>query len=180
MNEVQRAGGGFEQDEIRDLARLIVAKEMGFDREEGLNLELLRAASWSSVRDMLAFGRVDAAHMLSPIPVAMALGLGGVATPLAGVSVLSVNGNSIGVSTELARALTDTGYSFDFADPAAAGAALAKVANRPIRFGVPFPFSMHLELLHYWFEAIGLPEDAATIHTIPPPLMADAMAPPTA
>ena len=159
-----------------DAASLIIAQEMGFARSEGIQLDLVAAPSWSSVRDMLAFGRVDAAHMLSPIPVAMALGLGGVATPLSAVSVLSMNGNAIGVSNALADALIDQGYHFDFVDPAAAGAALANVAKRPIRFGVPFPFSMHHELLRYWFEAVGLPEDAASIHTIPPPLMANAMA----
>ena len=35
-----------------------------------LSLELRRAPSWSSIRDMLRYGRVDAAHMLSPVPVA--------------------------------------------------------------------------------------------------------------
>jgi len=78
-----------------DAAPLIVAQEMGFAEAEGLSLELIRAPSWSSVRDMLAFGRVDAAHLLSPVPVAMALGLGGVTTRLAAVSVLSVNGISM-------------------------------------------------------------------------------------
>ena len=49
-----------------DAAPLIVAQEMGFAAAEGLSLELIAAPSWSSVRDMLAFGRVDAAHLLSP------------------------------------------------------------------------------------------------------------------
>ena len=59
-----------------DAAPLIAAEEMGFAREEGLSLDLVRAPSWSSLRDMLAFGRVEAAHMLAPVPVAMALGTG--------------------------------------------------------------------------------------------------------
>ncbi|MEN8747358.1 ABC transporter substrate-binding protein, partial [Marivita sp.] len=55
-----------------DAAPLIVAQEMGFAQAEGISLDLIPAPSWSSVRDMLAFGRVDAAHLLSPIPIAMA------------------------------------------------------------------------------------------------------------
>ena len=60
-----------------DAAPLIVAQEMGFAAAEGIELDLKPAPSWASLRDMLAFGRVDAAHMLSPVPVASALGIGG-------------------------------------------------------------------------------------------------------
>ena len=159
-----------------DAAPLIVAREMGFAESEGLELDLVPAPSWSSVRDMLAFGRVDAAHMLSPVPVAMALGLGGVLTPVSAVSVLSVNGNVIGVSREIETALRRTGYGFDFADAARAGAALAEVIPDGVTVGVPFPFSMHAELLHYWVAATPLARKSIEIRTVPPPLMAKALA----
>ncbi|WP_170328025.1 ABC transporter substrate-binding protein [Ruegeria arenilitoris] len=159
-----------------DAAPLIVAHEMGLARAEGVELELIAAPSWSSVRDMLAFGRVDAAHLLSPVPVAMALGLGGVTQPLSAVSVLSVNGDVIGVSRALEIRLRETGYGFDFHDPFKAAAALASVADRPLVFGVPFPFSLHVELLHCWLEATELSAVGVEVRTIPPPLMAQALA----
>jgi ABC-type nitrate/sulfonate/bicarbonate transport system substrate-binding protein len=158
-----------------DAAPLIIAQEMGFAAAEGIALDLIAAPSWSSVRDMLAFCRVDAAHMLSPVPVAMAMGLGGVATALSAVSVLSVNGNVIGVGTPLEDRLRAIGYGFDFADPVAAAAALAQVRDGPIVFGVPFPFSMHVELLRYWSRATALGADGVVIRTVPPPLMASAL-----
>ena len=43
---------------LTDAAPVIAAEEMGFAREEGLALNLVRAPSWSSLRDMLAFGQV--------------------------------------------------------------------------------------------------------------------------
>ncbi|WP_323770715.1 ABC transporter substrate-binding protein [Antarctobacter sp.] len=159
-----------------DAAPLIVAHEMGFAREEGIELDLISAPSWSSVRDMLAFGRVDAAQLLSPVPVAMALGLGGVTQPIAAVSVLSVNGNVIGVSRALEQRLRQAGYGFDFHDAAAAARALAAAADRPLVFGVPFPFSMHVELLHYWLEASDMARVGFEVRTVPPPLMAQALA----
>ncbi len=159
-----------------DAAPLIVAREMGFDHAEGISLDLRPAPSWSSLRDMLAFGHVDAAHLLSPVPVAMALGLGGIATPLSAVSVLSLNGNVIGVGTQLAERLIDQGYGFDFTDAAAAGAALAKAADEVLVFGVPFPFSMHVELLRYWIAGTKLASKQVEIRTVPPPLMAQALA----
>ncbi|MBO9447564.1 ABC transporter substrate-binding protein [Ruegeria sp. R14_0] len=159
-----------------DAAPLIVAREMGFDHAEGISLDLRPAPSWSSLRDMLAFGHVDAAHLLSPVPVAMALGLGGIATPLSAVSVLSLNGNVIGVGTKLAKRLADMGYEFDFSDAQAAGAALAQAASDVLVFGVPFPFSMHVELLRYWVAGTGLASKKVEIRTVPPPLMAQALA----
>lgn len=160
-----------------DSAPLIIAREMGFAAEEQLNLELVRAPSWATLRDMLALGQIEAAHMLSPIPVAMALGLGGVKTRLDALSVMSVNGPVIGVSRRIEQALRDIGYRFDFHDAASAAAALNRVTNGPLRIGVPFPFSMHLELLHYWMAGLGLPDARKPeIKTVPPPMMVDAMA----
>ncbi|MBU2957673.1 ABC transporter substrate-binding protein [Paracoccus sp. 1_MG-2023] len=159
-----------------DAAPLIVAQEMGFAANEGLDLDLIAAPSWSSVRDMLAFGRVDAAHLLSPVPVAMALGMGGVSTALSAVMVLSMNGDVIGVSRRLEDLLRADGHPFDFRDPMAAGAALARVAPDGLTIGAPFPFSMHVELLHRWFEATPLAGIPVTIRTVPPPLMAEALA----
>ncbi len=159
-----------------DAAPLIIAHEMGFAEAEGIALDLIPAPSWSSVRDMLAFGRVDAAHLLSPLPVAMAMGLGGMTTALSAVSVLSVNGNVIGVGAPLAEKLRGAGYEFDFTDPFLAAHALASVRERPIVFGVPFPFSMHVALLRYWAQASALGAEGIEIRTVPPPLMARALA----
>ncbi len=158
-----------------DAAPLIIAQEMGFADAEGIALDLIAAPSWSSVRDMLAFGRVDAAHMLSPVPVAMAMGLGGVTTALSAVSILSINGNVIGVGKPLEERLRAMGYGFDFSDPVAAATALAQVRDGPIVFGVPFPFSMHVELLRYWSAATPLGRDGIEVRTVPPPLMANAL-----
>ena len=161
---------------LLDAAPLIIAQEMGFAEPEGLALDLIAAPSWSSVRDMLAFGRVDAAHLLSPVPIAMAMGLGGVTTPLSAVSVLSVNGNVIGVGRELENRLRAANFDFDFADARKAASALHRVADKTLVFGVPFPFSMHVELLRYWFDGTELANTQIDIRTIPPPLMAEALA----
>lgn len=159
-----------------DAAPLIVAQEMGFARAQGIALDLIPAPSWSSVRDMLAFGRVDAAHLLSPVPIAAQMGLGGVAAQLAAVSVLSVNGTAIGVSRQIEAQLRAQGYGFDFADPVALASALARLGRGALTIGVPFPFSMHVNLLRYWCANTDLGRDGIQIRTVPPPLMASALA----
>ena len=94
-----------------DAAPLIVAKEMGFAEEEGLALNLMPSPSWSTLRDMLAFGQIQAAHMLSPVPVASWLGLMNGLPKLQTLSVMSMNGNVIGVSPAIAEALEALGLA---------------------------------------------------------------------
>ena len=160
---------------LLDAAPLIMAHEMGFAAEEGLHLDLRPATSWSLLRDMLTFGTVQAAHMLAPVPVATALGLGGSHTvPVSAAAVLSVNGTVIGVSNKIADALREKGFGFDFADAAAARKALLALPDTPLRIGVPFPFAMHYELVNYWLGAAG--EDRLSLRTVPPSFMSDAIA----
>ena len=159
-----------------DAAPLIVAAEFGFAEAEGLHLDLHRAASWSMLRDMLDFGQVVAAQMLSVVPVAASLGLGGGRAALEAPMVLSLNGQVIGVSVRIAKLLADRGFAFDFADAKAAGRALLAL-GMPLRIGVPFLFSMHTELVQYWFGGLGiLVAHKIDILTVPPPRMAAALA----
>lgn len=160
-----------------DAAPLIVAQEMGFAAGEGLTLDLVQAPSWSRLRDALSVGQVQAAHMLAPVPVAAALGIGGGAARFEVISVLSVNGTMIGLSRALAATLRDTGHDFDLLDAEKAGRALIAGASAPLRIGVPFPFSMHAELVYHWLSALGLPSPQSLIvRTVPPPLMVEAIA----
>ncbi|MEM9968756.1 MAG: CmpA/NrtA family ABC transporter substrate-binding protein [Pseudomonadota bacterium] len=157
-----------------DAAPLICCHEMGFAREEGLDLRLQAFPSWSSLRDQLCFGHLDAAHMLAAVPVASALGLGGTATELHALAVLSVNGNVIGVSRDMADSMQ--AHDFAFNDARAAGEALINAKPNSLRVGVPFPFSMHAELVYYWLSALGLPAPQKLIvRTVPPSQMAEAL-----
>jgi ABC-type nitrate/sulfonate/bicarbonate transport system substrate-binding protein len=159
-----------------DSAPLVIARELGFAAEEGLDLQLHVEPSWSAIRDKLALGRLDAAHMLAPVPIAMSMGLGGMALPLDALMVLSVNGNVVGVSRQIAERMRENGIPADFMAAEEIGRSLVDVCPRPLRVGVPFPFSMHAELLYYWLEALGLraPQEL-DVRTVPPPRMAEAM-----
>ena len=160
-----------------DAAPLIVAEALGFAAEEGLDLTLRPAPSWATLRDMLASGQVVAAQMLAPLPVASALGLGGSAARLEALMVLNINGDVIGVSNALASRMRAQGYAFDFTDARSAGLALLAAAGARLRIGVPFPFSMHMELIRYWLSGLGQPmPDGLEICTVPPLRMAEALA----
>ncbi|MEM1299661.1 MAG: CmpA/NrtA family ABC transporter substrate-binding protein [Pseudomonadota bacterium] len=160
-----------------DCAPLVVARELGFAAEEGIDLELQKQPSWSAIRDKLVFGDLHAAHMLSVLPVAMSMGLGGAAARIDALSVLSVNGDVVGVDPALAARMQAAGVDRSVDQATAVGRALISAAGGPLRIGVPFPFSMHAELLYYWLSALGLeaPRDL-DVRTVPPPRMAEAIA----
>jgi ABC-type nitrate/sulfonate/bicarbonate transport system substrate-binding protein len=160
---------------LLDAAPLIVAEAIGFAGEEGLHFDLHAAPSWARLRDMLALGQVEAAPMLASLPVAMALGPGRSPARFEALPVLNLNGNGIGVSLDLAARIRAAGHGFDFADAYAAGRALL-AATRSLRIGEPFAFSMHRELLQYWLGALGAEAASLDIRTVPPPLMAQALA----
>lgn len=158
-----------------DCAPLVIAQELGFAAEEGLALELVAQPSWSALRDMLALGHLDAAQMLSPMPVAMSLGLGGFKARIDALMVMSVNGTVLGLSRPLARRLRDSGTSPAFGDAAAWRMALNAAGLPRLRVGVPFYYSMHHLLLRYWLSGRAQPDPEVEIIAIPPPRMADAV-----
>lgn len=157
---------------LLDMAPLAIAHELGFARSEGLALDLIPAPSWSSLRDMLLWGQIEAAHILAPLPVAMALGLGGAVARVDILQNLSMNGVVVAVSATLAGALRAAGHSFGFEDARIAAADLAQIAPACVRIGVPFPFSTQAMLVDYWLRGTGIGYELCTI---PPPRMADAL-----
>lgn len=82
--------------------------------KRGWTWTLTPAPSWATLRDMLGSGQVVAAQMLSPLPVAGAVGLGGGVARLEALMVLSLNGDVIGVSRDLAARMRAQGFGFDF------------------------------------------------------------------
>ncbi len=152
-----------------DCAPLVIAEELGFAAEQGLALNLLRQPSWSALRDMLALGHLDAAQMLSPMPVAMSIGMGGLTARVDALMVLSVNGTVFGVSNAVASELGDV----RFGDTTALLAGLSARGGKPLRVGIPFHYSMHRLLLSYW--AAQAPDLQIEEVTVPPMRMADAV-----
>ncbi|TIY00405.1 MAG: ABC transporter substrate-binding protein, partial [Mesorhizobium sp.] len=106
-----------------DSAVLVAAREIGFAAREGVDLTLSRETSWANIRDRIAIGHFDLAHMLGPMPIACNLGL----TPLASDTVvpfsLGLGGNCVTVSNVVWAGMAAHGALPDL-DPARAGKAL--------------------------------------------------------
>lgn len=167
---------------LTDAALLHVAKARGFAAEHGLDLDLVRETSWANVRDKLAIGHFDAAHMLAPAAIASAIGLGHMDVPLVTPLALGLNGNAITVSHALFEALLLEARG-DLDDPRVTATALARiVANRraagqaALTFGHVFPFSTHHYQLRLWLRAGGIAADEdVRLIVVPPPFMIETL-----
>lgn len=149
-----------------DCAALVVAEACGYFESEGLSVTLSREPSWANIRDKLAYGLLEAAHALAPMPLAAAARRTGEGGQLIAPLVISYNGNSVFVTKALADALGDVD------GPAQAGRAVAELARTrrdPLVFAVPFPVSPHAYVLRQWLAASGLdPERDVSIVVCPP------------
>lgn len=168
---------------LLDAAVLIAAREGGFAEREGIGLKLVRETSWANIRDRMAVGHFDVAHMLAPMPIASTLKLTALPVPMRAAMVLGLGGNAITVSTAVAAGMANEGWDGAL-DPLASGQALAShVRDRAtrgqshLRFGVVHPFSGHAYELRYWLAAAGLdPAVDVEITVVPPRVMPDALA----
>jgi len=178
-------GGGLEKSKLSlgfipltDCAPLVVAFEKGYFKKYGLEVALSKEASWANIRDKVAIGELDGAHMLAGMPIAASLGVG--ALPKATITAFSLdlNGNAITVSNQLYERMAK-------ADPEAVkerpltARALKKVIDadkaagkEPMTFAVVFPVSTHNYQLRYWLGAAGInPDQDLRLIVIPPPQM---------
>ncbi|WP_420412129.1 CmpA/NrtA family ABC transporter substrate-binding protein [Roseibium sp.] len=168
---------------LLDSAVLVAAAEKGFAEEEGIALKLVRETSWANIRDRIAVGHFDVAHMLAPMPIAASLNLTSLAVPMLAPMVLGLGGNAITASAALWQVMAGHGADPE-GDPVSTGKALAAVmmdrmaeGAAKLRFGVVHPFSGHAYELRYWLSVAGIvPDRDIEISVLPPQLMADALA----
>ena len=151
---------------LTDCAPLVMAQELGLFRKFGLRVTLERELGWATVRDKIIYGELDAAHALAAMPVAATLGLGSIPCACLTGLVLNLNGNAITLSNDLwNRGVRD-------------GDTLREEIKclrpqKPLTFGVVFPFSSHRHLLRKWLSAHGIDSDRdVRIVVVPPPQMA--------
>jgi len=167
---------------LLDSAVLVVAHEKGFAHEQGLSLRLHRETSWANIRDRVAVGHFEAAHMLGPMVVAESIGIGQLNVPLVAPAALGHGGNAITVSLDMWREMRHEGAQLG-GGAAAQAAALGRVIRKreqvraaPPTFAMVFPYSCHNYQLRDWLTAGGVdPDVQARLIVLPPPLLVDAL-----
>ena len=131
---------------------IIMSKPLGFYEKHGLDVELMKYASWSVVRDAAIAGELDAYHMLAPMPIAMSLGLGSTPFSVKLASIENNNGQGIAVAKKHLGAINGPA---DF---------------KGMTIGIPYDYSNHNLLLRYYLATGGLdPDNDVKLQIMPPP-----------
>jgi nitrate/nitrite transport system substrate-binding protein len=132
---------------------IIMAHPMGFYKKYGLEVEVVKTAGWAVARDKSLNKEYDASHLLSPMPLAISLGIGSAPVPFTVPAIENINGQAITLSIN----------HKDKRDPK---------QWKGFKFAVPFEFSMHNFLLRYYVAEHGLdPDKDIQIRVVPPPEM---------
>nr|WP_229409869.1 CmpA/NrtA family ABC transporter substrate-binding protein [Massilia timonae] len=148
---------------LTDCASVVMASVLGFDKKYGVKFVLSKEASWAGVRDKLANGDLDAAHVLYGLLYGVQMGIGGQRKDMAVLMGLNNNGQAITLSKQLANKGAVDGQSL---------AKLMRAEKRDFTFAQTFPTGTHAMWLYYWLAANGVnPMKEAKVITVPPPQM---------
>ena len=132
---------------------IIMAHPLGFYSKQGLNVEVIKTAGWAMIRDKTLNKEYDAAHMLSPMPLAITLGAGSNPIPYTMPAVENINGQAITLAIKHKEKRDPKDW-------------------KGFKFAVPFDYSMHNYLLRYYVAEHGIdPDTDIQIRAIPPPDM---------
>jgi len=148
---------------LTDCASVVMASVLGIDKKYGVKIVPSKEASWAGVRDKLANGDLDFAHVLYGMVYGMHLGTAGPKKDMAVLMTLNRNGQGLTLSKKLA----DKG-----AVDLASLAKLMAAEKREYTFAQTFPTGTHAMWLYYWLASGGIHplKDAKSI-VVPPPQM---------
>lgn len=132
---------------------LIMADPLGFYKKEGLNVQLNKTAGWALIRDKMINKEHDASHFLSPMPLAMTMGLGSNQVNMNVASIQNTNGQAITLHVKHKNNRDPKNW-------------------KGFKFAIPFEYSMHNFLLRYYLAENGLnPDTDVQLRVVPPPEM---------
>jgi len=165
---------------LTDCAPLVIAKEKGFFKEEGLDVHVSKeGGGWPGIQQKVISGEYDFSHALAGMPIAATLGINGNAHLQALLS-LDLNGNAITYGNNIIKEMEK--YGLDKTSRPVDASSLKKYIDakhkdegedyKPLNFGMVHPVSTHNYELRYWMASSGIkPDEDCTIKPFPPPTM---------
>src|SRR5438093_3224013 len=152
---------------LTDCSPIVMAHELGYFKQFGIDSIISKEASWAVIRDKLSIGDNQATHMLIGMPLASTMGLAGSPVkPMIIPWLLNRNGQAITLSSRLKQAGVKTAKEVKpFVDK-------AKAAGTPMTFAMTFPPGTHAMWIRYWLASGGIhPDKDVSLITIPPAQM---------
>jgi nitrate/nitrite transport system substrate-binding protein len=152
---------------LTDCAPIVMAHELGYFKQFGIESVISKEASWAVIRDKLTIGENQATHMLIGMPIASTMGLAGSPVkPMVIPWLLNRNGQAITLDNKLKAAGVKTPQQLKpLVDK-------AKASGEPMSFAMTFPPGTHAMWIRYWLASGGInPDKDVNLITIPPPQM---------
>ncbi|MCC2683543.1 MAG: nrtA [Paenibacillaceae bacterium] len=133
---------------------ILAAGALNFYKKHGLNVTLKKYGGFAEIRDAFIAGEIDAAHMLSPMTMALELGLGSAKIPTRLAATENVNGQAITMAIK---------HKDKIKSPK---------DLKGLTLGIPFDYSIHNLLLRHFLTQGGLdPDKDVTLRVTRPPDM---------
>ena len=152
---------------LTDCSSIVMAHELGYFKQFGIQSVISKEASWAVIRDKLTLGENHATHMLIGMPFASTMGLlGSPVKPMVIPWLLNRNGQAITLNNKLLQAGVKTPKGLKpIADK-------AKASGSPLTFAVTFPPGTHAMWTRYWLASGGInPDKDVNLIVIPPAQM---------
>src|SRR6266496_3486492 len=152
---------------LTDCSSIVMAHELGYFKQFGIESIISKEASWAVIRDKLSIGDNQATHMLLGMPLASTMGLAGSPVkPMIIPWLLNRNGQAITLSSQFKQAGVKTAKEVKpLVDK-------AKAAGTPMTFAMTFPTGTHAMWIRYWLASGGIhPDKDVSLITIPPAQM---------
>lgn len=159
---------------LLDCTPVIVAKELGFFDEVGIDVTLSKENSWGAIRDKVQFGILDAAPMPAGIVLASSARIGASIPMVTGMG-LGVNGNAITASNSVWQDINKTDNSSDSSCAADRFKAYLRTVES-LTVATVHTYSSHRFLLNEWLKCYQIdPENKIRQIVLPPSQMPTAM-----
>ncbi|MGL4513166.1 MAG: CmpA/NrtA family ABC transporter substrate-binding protein [Lacipirellulaceae bacterium] len=148
---------------LTDCAPIVIAKELGYFEDEGLQVEVIAQPNWKTLLDNVISGELDGAHMLSGQPLAATIGIGTKAHVVTAYT-LDLNGNAVTVSNAVWEAMQASDPELQSPTPphpitakSLKGVVQQKLdEGEKLQLAMVFPVSTHNYELRYWLAAAGI------------------------
>jgi nitrate/nitrite transport system substrate-binding protein len=152
---------------LTDCSSIVMAHELGYFKQFGIQSVVSKEASWAVIRDKLTLGENQATHMLIGMPFASTMGLAGSPVkPMIIPWMINRNGQAITLNNKLKAAGIKTPKDLKpVADK-------ARASGDPLTFAMTFPPGTHAMWTRYWLGSGGInPDKDISLITIPPAQM---------
>jgi len=152
---------------LTDCSSIVMAHELGYFKQFGIQSVVSKEASWAAIRDKLSIGENQATHMLIGMPFASTMGLlGSPVKPMVIPWMLNRNGQAITLNNKLKTAGVKTAKDLK------PHVDRAKASGEPLTFAMTFPPGTHAMWTRYWLGSGGInPDKDISLITIPPAQM---------